>query len=109
MSVEDLENIVKELKDNEVHQKRTFIQIIDVLLPKLEQFKIVYENEGYQVISSSLFFFYDRDDPINSIDFKMIDFAHWKDREHQFELSDGYSVGISTIIGILKELRNENE
>ena len=79
-----------------------------MLVPKLNKFKEVFDKEGFQIISSSLFMFYDRDDPVNTIDFKMIDFAHWKDKNHQYPLTDGYSKGIETIIKILLQLKEDN-
>ena len=109
MTIEELERAIKDLKDNEVRNTKQFIATIDNLIPKLERFKKIYEEEGYQIISSSIFMFYDRDDPENTIDFKMIDFAHWKDKDHQYHISDGYLVGVETILRILKELKSENE
>lgn len=108
LSMEEMERALLDLRDNDVRNKKVFVSTIDALIPKLEAFKEVYDKEGYQIISSSLFMFYDRDDPSHTIDFKMIDFAHWKDKQHQFEETDGYSKGIETIIQILRDLRSEN-
>ena len=42
--------------------------------------------------------------PLDTIDFKMIDFAHWKDKEHRSEISDGFSIGTQSIITLLSQL-----
>ncbi|EDR29928.1 transcription factor, putative [Entamoeba dispar SAW760] len=104
-TLNDLDNIVNDLHTNPIINHSIIDNMIDKLLIKLNHLKEIYEKEGYQIISSSLFLFYDYDDPLSTIDFKMIDFAHWKDKNHKYEITDGYLIGIQTIITILNDLK----
>ena len=100
------EKIIGQMKLNFENEKKNELKnkMIEKLIQKLMKFKDVYDECGYQLISSSLFFFYDKENPLDTIDFKMIDFAHWKDKEHRSEISDGFSVGTQSIITLLSQL-----
>ena len=104
----DAQPIIGRMKEQgkySIEEQQIVNQMIEKIVEKLTRFKLVYEECGFQLVSSSLFFFYDRAHPVETFDFKLIDFAHWRDKEHRSAISDGFTIGTESIIQVFNGIK----
>ncbi|KAL7721897.1 Kinase [Entamoeba marina] len=102
-----LESVIEHLKDLKIDGVLEYHQLLDKLMNELTKFKTEFEINDYELISSSIFMYFDALNPVDTVGIKMIDFAHWKDKEHKSNIDVGFVKGINTFMSLLNELRVE--
>lgn len=104
-TVEELQQLQKNFENDTPDDREVFDVLIRKLSVKLTELQKAYASAGFEIISSSLLFFFDCDNPVDTIDVKMIDFTHWK--ASKTEEGDGYLVGLTSLVRILSDLLRE--
>lgn len=100
-----LRAINERLNSTEVTDPGLLKAMVEKLVPQLRALRGDYTASGFELISSSVFLFYDHDDPLSTLKLKIIDFAHWHGKEQKStEHPVRYEEGIDTIIDVLMGL-----